>query len=687
MFISQLSIKGYRNFANQVIDFNDGINMIIGPNNGGKTNILRALRLIFDPHCRFRRMSIHDFHRPIGLEELQSHSPRIVVSAIIRPSEKKERELDDDLRLIRMWLTKLDEKYEACVSYVFELPASLEDEYKIAMKSVSNETEAWNLIEESFIRRYKYSIIGGNPERREKADSETLNRFDVQSLDALRNVDNDLVNSRSALLREILDFYIDFEIRNNSDITEEEKEKLQKDIKEEFKSNSSSIIRHLIKRLETGKAHMLNYASNTGASFNNATPDFNGNITEQDLYAALRIVVKYKTGVDLPISHNGLGYNNLIYISLILAKIQADTDIRRMGENAVFFPILIIEEPEAHLHPSMQYKFLSFLKNDQFNKVRQIFVSTHSTQIAAAVSLEEIICVQRDENEHISIAYPYKTFPNNDEGIKSYGYVKRFLDATRSDMLFADKIIFVEGIAEQLLLDVLARYIGYSLSDYHVCIVNAGGRYFHHFLRMFDTKSSPYAINKRVLCLTDIDPTRKGKGDKTFSRCYPFELEMDVEHYEYAINPYVDKDNQFSEVPNINILFQDKNESKTFEYDLLIHNPKCKILVTQDMSNRNQILQLMDCVNFDEAKNIFGTTKDWRKRVIDSLCLSDWDKKKKIRALIASLYLKSIDKGENALGLSNILSENLLKKESSPKDYQEFIVPQYIADGLKWLLK
>ena len=51
MFISQLIIKGYRNFANQIVDFNDGINMIIGPNNGGKTNILRALRLIFDPHC------------------------------------------------------------------------------------------------------------------------------------------------------------------------------------------------------------------------------------------------------------------------------------------------------------------------------------------------------------------------------------------------------------------------------------------------------------------------------------------------------------------------------------------------------------------------------------------------------------------------------------------------------------
>lgn len=187
--------------------------------------------------------------------------------------------------------------------------------------------------------------------------------------------------------------------------------------------------------------------------------------------------------------------------------------------------------------------------------------------------------------------------------------------------------------------------------------------------------------------MTDVDPTRKGKGDRYFSRCYPFELEMDNENYEYAINPYVDKEKQFSKVPNINILFQDKNESKTFEYDLLIHNPKCKILVTENIDNRNQILQLMDCVSFDEAKKIFGTTKDWRKRVIDSLCLSDWADDKKVRALIATLYLKSVDKGENALELSNILSTNLLNKETNPKDYQQFVVPQYIVDGLKWLLK
>ena len=57
MHISELRIKGYRNFADQTIEFNDGTNMIIGPNNGGKTNILRSLRLIFE-HKNYKHKSI-----------------------------------------------------------------------------------------------------------------------------------------------------------------------------------------------------------------------------------------------------------------------------------------------------------------------------------------------------------------------------------------------------------------------------------------------------------------------------------------------------------------------------------------------------------------------------------------------------------------------------------------------------
>lgn len=685
MYISSLNISGYRNFNDSTVEFNDGINMIIGPNNGGKTNLLRALRLVFDPHCRFRRLSINDFHRPIELETLKLKSPKIIITATMRPSQNPEKEQDDDLRLLRMWLTKLDDEYEAKLSYIFELPSQYEEEYINAVAELTSEADIWHLIEQEFIRKYKYYLVGGEVNRMDKADAETLRKFDVQSLDALRNVENDLINSRSSLLKEVLDFYIDFEIRNDDSLSQEEKDLAQKKVREEFKANSTNIIKHIIDRLNKGKEHMLQYASQTGASFNNATPDFSGDMTEQDLFSALRIIIKYQTGIELPVSHNGLGYNNLIYISLLLAKIQADTDLKRNGENTIIYPILIIEEPEAHLHPSMQYKFLSFLREKQTSKVRQIFVSSHSTQIASAVPLQELICVQRGKNEEISFAYPYKTFSDSEDGINSYRYVQRFLDATRSDMLFADKVIFVEGIAEQLTLDVLAKYCGYSLTDNHVCIVNVGGRYFEHFLRMFDTKSSQYALNKRVLCLTDIDPTRKGKGEKSFSKCYPFEMNIDNDNYEYACNPFVGTNHQFSEVGNILISHTDQTEGKTFEYDLILHNPKSKWLITDSMANASKLHELMDCNSFVDAKKIFGNA-GWRKQAIESLEKCNWPDDKKLRALIATLYLKSVGKGENALLLSSLLSANYLNKDN-PEKFKKFNVPDYIKNGLKWLLK
>ena len=95
------------------------------------------------------------FHRPIDLEELKAHSPKIIISAILKPSKNPSKETDDDLRLIRMWLTKLDEDYEACLSYVFELPASYEEEYHETLASVTDEASAWNIIEGMFLRRFK----------------------------------------------------------------------------------------------------------------------------------------------------------------------------------------------------------------------------------------------------------------------------------------------------------------------------------------------------------------------------------------------------------------------------------------------------------------------------------------------------------------------------------------------------
>lgn len=77
---------------------------------------------------------------------------------------------------------------------------------------------------------------------------------------------------------------------------------------------------------------------------------------------------------------------------------------------------------------------------------------------------------------------------DNADDVASKQYVQRFLDATKADMFFANKLIFVEGIAEELLLPVFARYLNKNLTDEHVLVVNMGGRYFNHFLKLFDTK-------------------------------------------------------------------------------------------------------------------------------------------------------------------------------------------------------
>ena len=117
----------------------------------------------------------------------------------------------------------------------------------------------------------------------------------------------------------------------------------------------------------------------TGADFDNSKPNFDGKITDTELYSALKLVVQNETGITLPATRNGLGYNNLIYISLLLAKMQKNSSKEYLGDNAKTFSILTFEEPEAHLHPNMQYKLLKFLDtNRSSHEVRQMFITTHS---------------------------------------------------------------------------------------------------------------------------------------------------------------------------------------------------------------------------------------------------------------------------------------------------------------------
>ncbi|HNT79595.1 MAG TPA: AAA family ATPase [Bacteroidia bacterium] len=683
MYISKIKVEGFRNFKNTEVLFDEGINVIIGHNNAGKTNLLKALSLVIDSTGGSKRLDVDDFHKQIELSEIKQNPPSIRISLFI--SESTDENLhSDDLVTISNWITKLDKPYEARLTYEFFLPETEKGDYVKAIDEVKEVETAWKIIKRDFVRKYVYKIFGGDPKFQNQAEAENLQKFDFQFLNAIRDVERDMFTGKSTLLRDVLQFFMDYEIKKDTKRTKQEQTDEIKKRQVAFETKTKPVIDELLGRVKEGQKEILDYATKTGASFNQANPNFEGNVTETELLSALKLIIEHKTGIKVPATHNGLGYNNLIFMSLLLAKMQANADGNYYGSNAKVYPILAIEEPEAHLHPSMQYKFLKFLKENNKKKVRQVFVTTHSTHITSAVSLDDIICLHGEDNK-INIGYPGKVFSNDEDGKSSKAYIERFLDATRSNILFAQKIILVEGLAEQLLMKTLARHVNVDkqLEDFHVEVSNVGGRYFEHFLKLFDSNKSN-TIHKKIACITDRDPERKEKSGKSFEKCYPFEYNADFVNYEYKDNAS-EKINLYAAHPNIRFFSQEETKGKTLEYQIAFENPLLKNLINDSIKNKDELEALVA-----EYKRGDSTLADFKlrdseenKRIISGVSsapssFSDEDKKKSI---IASRYLNSVGKGENALELSVELEKDF--DSGSPK----FIVPEYLKDALEWLLK
>ena len=680
MYIKEINILNFRGFKEALIPFHEGVNVIIGHNNTGKSNLLRAMGLVLG-YSNGHRLGTSDLFYETDVAELQRQSPRIQITLVLRRSAD-ENLYSADMALFANMMTDPALSEEAELRYEFKLDDSQEQNYKADVTNAITAKEIWKIIEQDYIRLYKSSRSGGNQAAGININ-ETLEQIDFQFLDAIRDVSHDLYAGYNPLLRDVLNFLIDYSVKNDVTKTEDEIKEQLKALRDDFVQQSRPLMQTLQDRLQDGKNVFLKYAFDTGATFNGAEPDFDGTVTENEMFSVLRMFIKYAVGIEVPATYNGLGYNNLIYMSLLLAKMQADGNIAYMKRNAKVLSFLAVEECEAHLHPAMQYKFLKFLQDNNLNRhVRQIFMTSHSTQIASAVKLDDLICLTSPALGQINVGYPraiYKEESSND--MVSKQYVQRFLDATKADMFFANRLIFVEGIAEELLLPVFARYLNKNLTDEHVLVVNMGGRYFNHFLKLFDTKN-PYTINKKIVCLTDIDPCRRKKEDNgNYEVCYPYEYNIDTDNYDYKHHADTEVD-QYVVHPNIRFYRQDVTYGKTLEYDLMRENPNCELLLTESVSNSSEIKAMMKEQDVNEMmtkmRNSEGNT-----RIKSSIEASEWTDEEKRKALLASRYLNSVSKGNNALELNVALMNNLDKPE---EDRDEFHVPRYIVEALTWLL-